>query len=93
MFCHIWLGPPLLVLRALLTAASLTSMETDVLLATIRDGSLTRDAAQALTLGQLTARNASGGTALHGLAKYGRLRDLAPNFLTPSLLTLKNDSG
>jgi hypothetical protein len=63
-------------------------METEALLATLREGTLTRDAAQALTLGELTARNASGNTAIHSAAKYGRLRDLSPSLVTAGLLTL-----
>jgi hypothetical protein len=43
-------------------------METDALLASIRDGTLTRDTAQSLSLEQLTARNAAGTTALHAAA-------------------------
>src|SRR4051812_43662305 len=68
-------------------------MDTDALLTSLRDGTFPRDSALALTAGDLAARNASGNTALHAAAKYGRLRDLSPTILTPTLLTLKNDSG
>ena len=68
-------------------------METDALLNSIRDGTITRDVALTLSLKQLTARNASGNTPLHAAAKYGRLRDLPPESLQPDFLLLKNDSG
>ena len=68
-------------------------MDTAALLVTLRDGTLTREAAQALTAEQWSAHNASGNTPVHAAAKYGRLRDLPAHVLTAELLTLKNDSG
>ncbi len=66
-----------------MSPASLLVMDIDALLATFREGTLPRDTVLALSTGELTSRNASGNTALHAAAKYGRLRDLPPAALTP----------